>query len=166
VDQIDGFPNFKRKLLDLYGGAGGVALIAGAIHAAFATEHQAGIWEFTAPAISSSVFRNGVLSAVSSDPTLSQIPGLAGLVTQLDALLAAANDRIRYVDTAVNGIVVLEAAASGLSATYWQIDGEEATKSYYLRPLELARKLTIKRMEVPASGATAAVPRHAVESLV
>jgi alkaline phosphatase D len=155
VDQFDGFPNFKRGLLDLFNSVDGVALVAGDIHAAFATEHPNEIWEYTAPAVSSAVFRNGVLSAVLSDPTLSQIPGLAALVSQLDTLLALANKQIRHVDTAVNGVVVVEAGAQRMKATYWQAAGDLATTSYYHSPLAFATKLKVKHFEVRAQGPAA-----------
>ena len=61
----------------------------------FAAQHAGGVWEFTGPAVSSSTFRAGVLAAVLADPTLSQVPGLAGLIDQLDLLLTAANTEIR-----------------------------------------------------------------------
>jgi alkaline phosphatase D len=152
VDQMDGFPNFRRALLALYDQVPGVALIAGDIHAAFATEHTGGIWEFTGPAVSSFAFRQGVAGTVAADPTLSQIPGLAALVDQLDLLLQSANDQIRYANTGVNGIVVLEATPNRLSAIYHQIDGAEAPTSYYDRPWRLIGKFTTKRFDIAAEG--------------
>src|SRR5262249_20381899 len=53
VDQMDGFPAFTGALLSLYAQRGDVALVAGDIHASFATEHAGGVWEFTGPAVSS-----------------------------------------------------------------------------------------------------------------
>ena len=89
-----------------------------------------------------------MLAAVLADPTLSQVPGLAGLIDQLDLLLTAANSEIRYANTAVNGVVVLEAARSKLTAIYYELDGMQAETSYYERPLKLIGKLTAKRFEV------------------
>jgi alkaline phosphatase D len=155
LDQMDGFPQFTSALLRLYGARDDVALVAGDIHAAFATEHAGGTWEFTSPAISSFAFRPGLLEAVLSDPTLSRIPGLEQLVGQLDLLLEAANGEIRYADTNVNGLVVMEASRRKLSATYWQIDAAESTTSYYDHPLKLLGKLRTRRFELMHSTAPA-----------
>jgi alkaline phosphatase D len=148
TDQFDGFPTFRRRLNDFFAQFDGVALVAGDIHAAFATEHPGGVWEFIGPAVSSFALLDGVESVARADPLLSSIPGFLELLAQLDSLLVAANPTIRYANTAVNGVVVFEASNARLSATYWQIDGGEATSSYYDRPLALARKLTTKRFDV------------------
>jgi alkaline phosphatase D len=150
VDQLDGFPNFKRALLQLYAQRGDVALVAGDIHASFAAEHPGGVWEFTGPAASSFAFRSGVLNTVLSDPVLSEVPGIADLVAQLDLFLRLGNSEVRHVDTGVNGFVVMEATPRKLSATYWEIDGAEATRSYYEHPLRLIGKLRPRRFEVAA----------------
>ena len=151
VDQMDGFPDFRRALLELYAGRGDVALVAGDIHASFAARHAGGVWEFTGPAVSSQSLRDQVLAAVQSDPLLSQVPALPELVVRADAILATANPEIRHVNSAVNGVVMLEATGKGLSATYWQIDGAEAGTSYYERRLALIGKFKPRRFE--ASGA-------------
>jgi alkaline phosphatase D len=155
VDQFDGFPDYRRALLDLYSSVPGVVAIAGDIHASFATVHRGEVWEFTAPAVSSSALKNGVLETIRSDPLLSRIPGLEELVALLDLFLALGNREIRHVNTGVNGVVVMEAGADKLTATYWQIDGAEATTSYYDDPGLLAGKLLPKRIEVPAGQAVA-----------
>jgi alkaline phosphatase D len=157
VDEIDGFPQFLSGLLDLYQNLGRVALIAGDIHGSFVTRHRGRIWEFTAPAVSSSTFRSGILATVQSDPTLSQIPGLAALVGQIDLLMQLANPEIEYTNTACNGVVVIEASSAKLAATFWQIDGSEATTSYYDAPWKLLGKLRARRFEVSAADAMAAV---------
>ena len=146
VDQFDGFPNFRRRLLDLYANVGGVALVAGDIHASFAAQHAGNVWEFTGPAVSSSTFRGEVQNIVQGDPTLSQIPGIADLVAQLDLFLPIGNAEIRHVNTAVNGVVTLQVSSSRIDATYWQIDGAEATTSYYERPARLLSKLRPKQV--------------------
>jgi alkaline phosphatase D len=166
VDQFDGSPNFRSRLLQLYGSLSDVALVAGDIHAAFATEHAGGVREFTGPAISSSVIRGGIQSSVQSDPILSQVPSLGALLAQLDVLLAAANAEIRYVNTAVNGIVVLEASSSKLAATCYQLDGAEATTSPYTRPWKLLGKLTSKRLEVRSDTLADADAVRAAERVV
>lgn len=151
VDQMEGFPNFRKQLLDLYAGSGNVALIAGDIHAAFVTQHGPRTWEFTGPGVSSFAFGTGVAGAVAADPALSSIPGLSSLVSQLDTLMRLANPQISYVNTAVNGVVTMEASAERLVATYHLLDGAEAARSYYDRPGLLASKWLTHRVEVPAA---------------
>ena len=148
VDQFDGFPNFRKRLLDLYRDVGNVAMIAGDIHASFAAEHAGGTWEFTGPGVSSFAFRNGVESIVATDPTLSSIPGLGTLVSLLDGLLRAANPEIQYANPGVNGVVVIEAAASTLKATYWELDGKEAPVNYNSKPWLLLGKFKTKSFTV------------------
>lgn len=145
VDQFDGFPNFRRKLLEMYAGIGGVVLLAGDIHASFAARHGGKLWEFTGPAVSSSTFRAGVENIVSSDPVLSRIPGVADLVAQLDLLLPLANGEIQYVDTAANGFVTLAFSADRADATYWQLDGTYAAESHYGDPASLLPRLIAKK---------------------
>ena len=54
VDQWDGFPRERRRLLDeVFAPAGGTIVLSGDIHSGFATQHGASVVEFTAPAISS-----------------------------------------------------------------------------------------------------------------
>ena len=55
----------------------------------------------------------------------------------------------------MNGVVVLEASAAKLTATYWQIDGSQATTSYYERPFDLLRRLVPKRIEAASEHADA-----------
>ena len=55
---------------------------------------------------------------------------------------------MRYVNTGVNGLVVMEASSRKLRATYWEIDGAEATRSYYEHPLRLIGKLRPRHFEV------------------
>ena len=162
LDQMDGFPNYTRALLELYKGHDNVVLVAGDIHASFAARHDGGVWEFTGPAVSSLGLRGQLLAAVQSDPLLSQVPGLTELIAQLDLLLAAANPEIRYANTGVNGVVMMEASGKKLTATYWQLDGAEATRSSYERPLQLLGKLRTRRFEVAAEAlAESALPADA-----
>ncbi|MGB0128807.1 MAG: alkaline phosphatase D family protein [Rhodocyclaceae bacterium] len=146
VDQFDGFPNFRRKLLDLYASVEGVALLAGDIHASFAARHAGKVWEFTGPAVSSSTFRAAMNNIVLSDAQLSRIPGVADLVAQLDLLLPLANSEIKYVETAVNGFVSLLLSADRIHATYWQVDGAYATSSFYDQPARLLSRLIPKQI--------------------
>jgi alkaline phosphatase D len=131
VDDWDGFPDFKRGLLQFLQSLGNVAIVSGDIHAAFATQHSDAVSEITAAAVSSASLQQGILQLVRQDPVLSQIPGIEQLVAALDLLVTAANPRIRYASTSSNGVAVLRAGADSLRATLWQMDGKEASVSYY-----------------------------------
>lgn len=148
ADQMDGFPDFRRALLELYAGRGDVVLVAGDIHAAFAARHGGEIWEFTGPAVSSLSLRGQLLASAQSDPLLSQIPVLPALIARVDEFLAAANPEIGHANTAVHGVVMVEADSRRLTATYWQIDDSEALVSYYDSPLKLLSKLKARRFVV------------------
>jgi alkaline phosphatase D len=157
VDQFDGFPNFRRRLLDLYASIGGVALIAGDIHASFVNDHPGGTVEFTGPAVSSFAFAAGVESTVKADPLLASIPGLSALVAQLDLLLKAGNPQMRHVNTGVNGIVVVEAGANGLKGTYYEIAATEALTDYGAAPWRLIGRFA-KREFTAAAPAMSLAP--------
>lgn len=159
VDQFDGFPQYKQSLLQLYRSVPNVALLAGDIHASFVTEHTAptggSAWEFVAPAVSSFTFRSGVIGYAEAIRQQFGLPDLSPLIALLDVFLAGANRDIRYVDTSVNGVVVLEASAARLAATYFQLDGSNASESLYEQPLKLLKRLRLRHFEVPASPGTA-----------
>jgi len=157
VDQMEGFPNFRRALLELYAGRDDVVLVAGDIHAAFAARHSGGAWEFTGPAVSSQSLRDQVLAAVRSDPLLSQVPALPELVARADTLLSAANPQIRYANSGVNGVVMMKASGKRLTATYWLLDAGEAPTPYYERPLALLSRLQVKRFDVDAQASAEVV---------
>lgn len=171
VDQFDGFPQYKQSLLQLYRSVPNVALIAGDIHASFVTEHagasaagpRAGVWEFVAPAVSSFTFKSGVIGYAEAIRQQFGLPDLSPLVALLDVFLAGANRDIRYVDTSVNGVVVLEASSARLVATYFQLDGSTATESLYEQPLKLLQRLRLKHFEV-AAGAESELATVAAET--
>jgi alkaline phosphatase D len=150
VDQVDGFPNFRTQQLAQYRNAGNVVLVAGDIHASFATDHDR-VWEFTGPAVSSFAFRDGLLGSIAADPTLSQVPGLTTLAENADTLLAAANAGIRHAATGVNGIVVIEANHRQLTAKFLQVPSTLAPVSYYDAPSAVLRQVQVKRFDVPAA---------------
>lgn len=145
ADLFDGLPDFRRRLLDLYASVDGVVLVAGDIHASFASRHRGKVWEFTGPAVSSSTLRAAMAHLAQSDPVLSRVPGVAELVGQLDLLLGQANGEIEYVDTAANGFVSLLVSSDRIHATYWQVDGGYATHSFYDRPAQLLARLIPKQ---------------------
>lgn len=155
VDQFDGFPNLKRRLLELFSSVEGVALVSGDIHASFVTDHGSGLREFTGPAVSSATFFDGLSATVRADPLLGSIPGIDQLVAQLDALLAAGNSGIRYANSKVNGVVVLEASVARLSATYWELAGSAAGTSFYGQPLALLPNLSVRQFGVQDATAPA-----------
>lgn len=158
VEHWDGFPDQKRALLGFLDGLGNAAIVSGDIHGSFATQHGPRLAEITAPAVSSANLQDGILGLVRNDPVLSQIPGIERLVGALDLLVTLASPQMRYARSNVNGVVVLRAGAAALRATYWEIAGTEALKSYYRRPLEALNRLSKVPLQVeggtlgPAAG--------------
>jgi len=130
------------------------------------TGARAGVWEFVTPAVSSFTFKSGVIGYAEAIRQQFGLPDLAPLIALLDVFLAGANRDIRYADTSVNGVVVLEASAAQLVATYYQLDGALATDSLYDHPLKLMKHLRLRQFKVQASGASSlAMGTPAVETV-
>jgi alkaline phosphatase D len=147
LDQFDGFPHYRRKLLDLYAQHDGVALLSGDIHASFAARHPSNLWEFTGPAVSSGTATENIRKTVLSNPVLSNIPAIVKLADQLDVLLPLGNPEIEFTRTDANGVVTFVTSDEHIEATYWLVDGKYAATSYYDRPLRFLSKLVPKRID-------------------
>lgn len=147
VDQWDGSPTYRRGLLEFLDDVGGCVIVSGDIHSAFATRHSQGVYELTAPAVSSFALRDGVAGAIANDPVLSTIPGLLSLVDHLDGLLAGSNAGVEYVNSAENGVVVAEARRDRLTATYYLLPAQAALTPRYADP-RLRRSFTRRTVKV------------------
>lgn len=152
ADQWDGLPTRRAALLDLYRAKGNVVLLAGDIHSSWVTDHSAAagpLFELTGNAVSSATFASLILDQIAAlaggllpKPLLR---GLAGDLTRaLNAFLferqpasafrADLAQDIRYLNVGDNGIVVVEADAAAVTATYWLLPEQEVRRSYYLIP--------------------------------
>lgn len=136
VDQTDGFPNQKAKILEKLR-TNASAIISGDIHAFFMSDHN-GVSEFTGSAVSSSTFYEMLQSQIKADATLSQVEGISDLVENLDELLLAGNtediktrSEMKFVDTKSNGYAVVSVSNSQIQTTYYRINHADTLSEHY-----------------------------------
>ncbi|HMI84626.1 MAG TPA: alkaline phosphatase D family protein [Polyangiaceae bacterium] len=152
VDQWDGFPNRRMKLLDqLSKVSGGKALVlSGDIHAAFASV-ESGVACLTTPAISSQTIKGGAAGVVVGagfDPN-SAVYKYA--VLQIESTFQEANPGIAFSDCDSHGFLVVELGAEEAIATFHLIAGTNAETDYGTRPADLPAKFAQRKFRV-ASG--------------
>ena len=155
ADQWDGFPQRLAQLTGTLGAMPNTVVIAGDIHASFVSDHRNGLYEFTGPAVSSSVLGYEVLRQVMADPQLSQVPGIDGLVQMVGPLLQASSLDPAVSPAAVvsddafsNGFVIMEVDPDRLTATYYLIDAVHTPVSYYDDPTTLESLFTTRTFTV------------------
>lgn len=141
VDHWDGFPQARQQLLGLLAASGNTLVISGDIHATFVTDHGAGVYEFTPPAVSSGTFGELVARTIASNPILGDIPGLDMLVAQLGLLfqISATDDThvpsdLLYADTNQHGYGIVEVTPDALHLVLEEIPSSQALTSYYDDP--------------------------------
>ncbi|GAB1406934.1 hypothetical protein MASR1M8_08530 [Thermomonas brevis] len=122
VDQWDGFPLERRRLLQRLDAAGGAVLLSGDIHAGFATQHTARTVEFTVPAVSSETLHAMTAAGARNDPDTAESG--QRMVEMLPALLQAAAPEIRYVQTRRHGVGVAETDAHGFGMAMFELPAE------------------------------------------
>ena len=163
AEDLDGFPNMRNSLLDLYG-TNNAVVISGDIHASFVTTYASAgghkVPEFTGPAVSSQSIQEGVVSTVKGNATLAAIQGV-------DQLLAATGiffeDYIGKsgiatpvgLDTSSHGYVVMDATADRLLVDYRLISNSEITNDYTAPSMAqtLASKMSTTRYAVTKGSA-------------
>jgi alkaline phosphatase D len=133
VDQWDGFPAIRKLLFDQLKAKNAV-IISGDIHAAYITDYGTDpnnpddkdrVVELTGPGVSSGSF------AAELKSTAESIPGLAGssivdqLLMFLDTLLLPMgfSPALKYSNSSVNGVVVVNLSATQLEGKYALLDG-------------------------------------------
>ncbi len=138
AEEWDGFPQRRAELVSFLQGVPGSVIISGDIHAGFVTDHGNGLFEFTAPAVSSQTNEEEVLALVMADPVLSQVTGIAQIVQAVgDILQVSSQDpavspaKILHQWAHAHGCVVLNAAPDALTATYYLIDASEIGNNHY-----------------------------------
>lgn len=169
ADEWDGLPSRRHELLKAYRAAGNVVMIAGDIHSSWVTDHSAPgkpLFELTGPAISSSSFAQLIGSTLAEAATAIGLPpsSIAGLQALLPELTVALNefliDRaprsafhtlwqdIEFLDTDRNGVVVVDANAMRLRATYYLLPAADVLVSYYDDRSAALAKMQIRRFKI------------------
>ncbi len=140
VDQWEGFPNMRDILLDMFRQTGNTVVISGDIHASFVADHG-GVYEFTAPAISSESLQELVTSTVKNDPVLGEIPGLEQLLSQLSPIfMVSASDpdvtpsSLLYAETLSSGYAAFEVGPDAINVLYRLYPSEMVGTSFYEDP--------------------------------
>lgn len=143
VDQWDGFPERRRALLeDVYRPANAV-LIAGDIHAAYATDFGADaagdrVLELTTPGVASAPFRELLFRTGNAVPAIRESGLLGPVLDALDPFLRRAFPPLQLTRSDVNGITVVRVDASELLVDFHLLPSEVVAESFYDRPGELA----------------------------
>ncbi len=143
TDQWDGFPHMHAELLAALSLAPNTVIISGDVHGTFVTDHGAGVFELTPPAISSATWGTMVAGFVETDPMLGALPGIGDLVRNYLGLMmqVSAEDDVHvspsdiaYTATDRNGFMVVDVAPDSLVATIQQMSENEVFTSYYDTP--------------------------------
>jgi alkaline phosphatase D len=147
VDAWDGFPDKRNQVIAALSAIGNVVAVTGDIHAFGAgtpwvsDDPSKKIVELVTGAISSSPYRDILLSQIKSDPNLSNIPGAAMLAQNIDQLLMKSiNAHLGHFDSGRHGFCVAEASATELVVTMHAVAGQEvATDQTGAGPALLAK---------------------------
>ncbi|NUQ74059.1 MAG: alkaline phosphatase D family protein [Polyangiaceae bacterium] len=128
VDAWDGFRNKRSELIGKLAAVGNVVAVTGDIHAFYAgTPHVLGdtstrVVEFVGGAVSSTTFRDELLSQIESDPALSMVPGVDQLAMGIDDIMNdAINPHLAFAASDKHGYVMVEATGTEVIATYSMI---------------------------------------------
>jgi alkaline phosphatase D len=149
AEDFNGLPQKRMEVLGLLDLVSNAVVISGDIHSTFVTDHQNGIFEITAPAISSATNGEIVLRVVLSDPILGQIPGIEQILENYALLLqvsamdpAVSPSDILYANTFSHGYGVIDVNAEAMTILIQEIDSEEIGTSYYEDPEALQELFT------------------------
>ena len=132
VDQWDGFPAERERLLQLLDAHGGGVLLSGDIHAGFATQHSARTVEFTVPAVSSSTMHAISSAGARADRENAEV-GLR-MVEAMPSLMQAATPAIRYAQTTRHGVGLAEADATGFRLGMFELPADLVSRDLYADP--------------------------------
>ena len=144
VDQWDGFPRERRRLLDdVFAPAGGTIVLSGDIHSGFATQHGAAVVEFTAPAISSETL-SGML-ARSSGGSAERAEAGRRLADHLETVVSAGNPALRYAQTRRHGVGVLRIDGEHATAEFQELPAELCAQCLYEQPGQVRAQLQVRR---------------------
>lgn len=157
VDQWDGFPERRRRLLESIYRPNNVVLLAGDIHGAYATdlgedaEGNRAI-ELTTPAVSSETFR-GLLYRTGSGNAAIRDSGLLDPVTEaIDGFMMSAFEPLKLARSDRHGVLVVDADALELRATWHLLAPGLVEQSFYDDPSTLTEQWEVERFRVAKTG--------------
>ena len=140
ADELPGFPNFRRGIIDNLAAADAIVL-SGDIHASMLGENAASngekVIDFTAPSSSSSNFRRAFSRALNTiegliapgyrtafnDPSIQfEFHGKEEFLSHIDRIVVHNSPEMSYLNTETHGYLVAEARADSFAAEYREID--------------------------------------------
>lgn len=140
VDAWDGSRNKRSEIIEKLSALENVVAITGDIHAFYAgVPHKNGdptknIVEFVGSSISSSTFREELLSQIATDPVLSKTAGIDQLAKAVDDLMLSTdtkvNPHLAFAKSDKNGFVIAEVSAKEIVATYHMIPSNDVKIDY------------------------------------
>ncbi|MBI2381461.1 MAG: alkaline phosphatase D family protein [Gammaproteobacteria bacterium] len=149
LDHWDGFGNRRDALLgSTFKNSPGTVIISGDIHSAFVTDHGQGTIEFTGPSVSSGTFTDIIRRTVEADPVLSQLPAAGQLVASLAPLMQQAYPAIKYANSTSHGVVIMTAAADGLSADYYELPEATESQNLYADAAGAIAQMQVRKFKV------------------
>jgi alkaline phosphatase D len=151
-DQWDGFTVRRSQLFSSLYTPNNAVLIAGDIHASYATDYPGDAEgnhavEFTGSSVSSGTFVELLRSTAEASPSLTGSPIVDQVINSVDGLLQAGFDRLRFARSNENGVLVITARSTEMLADYFTLPGDVVTESYYDRRAELT--FNTQQMRVP-----------------
>lgn len=144
VDQWDGFPLERRRLLDeVFAPAGGTIVLSGDIHSGFATQHGDTVVEFTAPAVSSETL--SAMLARNSGGNAERAEAGRRLADNLEAVVSAGNPGLRYAQTRRHGVGVLHVEGERAHAAFLELPAALCAQCLYAHPEQVRAQLQVRR---------------------
>ena len=139
VDQWDGFPERRRRLLEEVYRPNNVLLCAGDIHGAYATdlgEDAEGnrCVELTTPAVSSETFK-GLLHRTGSGNRAIRESGLLEPITEaIDGFMMSAFEPLKLAQSDKHGVLIVDLDGQELTGTYHLLAAGIVERSFYDDP--------------------------------
>ncbi|HBQ13699.1 MAG TPA: hypothetical protein DEF51_22045 [Myxococcales bacterium] len=142
VDQWDGFPERRRKLMDEVYRPANAVLLAGDIHAGYGSDFGADaegnrVVEVTTSSVSSGTFRELLYNTGSRNEAIAG-SGLLDPVTEaIDNFMQMAFEPLKVAHSNKNGVTVLTFDAGQLRVDWHLIPEERVSESFYERPEDI-----------------------------
>ncbi|MBK9264261.1 MAG: alkaline phosphatase D family protein [Polyangiaceae bacterium] len=140
LDGWDGFPAKRDELIGKLAPVGNVVAISGDLHTFLAGTPYAGtdktknIVEFTCGAVSSSPYRQILVSQIKNDPVLSTVPAAPLLAANIDALMldktVKPNPHLGHASSNSHGFCIAEVDGAEIVVAMHSVGSVEVTQNY------------------------------------
>ena len=151
LDGWDGFRNKRDELIGKLAAINNVVAISGDLHTFLAGTPHVGadatknIVEFTTTGVSSSPFRQMLVSQIKNDPVLSSIPAAPLLAANIDALLLDTTDKpnphLAHASSNSHGFCIVDADAAEMVVTMHSVGSAEVTQNYTGKTDDIVKKM-------------------------